>query len=110
MSKGMIRQNSKRGTLKTLLINKEALRSLTKREGGPCLTHRATHLGLSFQSPGPSVDLTDGVTVHRPHGAENLLKASHQLGLLSQAEGFQLFRQHLQRPSVTSVSVLICSW
>lgn len=54
------------------------------------------YLGLAIQGAGACVDLTDGVSVGRPHGPKNLLEPGDQLGFLRQTHLLQLFGQHLE--------------
>lgn len=53
------------------------------------------YLGLAIQGTGACIDLTDGVSIGRPHGPKNLLEPCHQLGFLCKTHLLQLLWQHL---------------
>lgn len=54
------------------------------------------YLCLAIQGAGAGVDLTDRVSVDRPHGPKNFLEPGHQLRFLCQTHLLQLLWQHLR--------------
>lgn len=79
---------------------KSTAASITCRASHSCFSmfHSVSvlvYLGLAIQGTSASVDLTDRVSVGRPHCPENLLEPGHQLGFLCQAHFLQLLWQHL---------------